>query len=269
MNMLVLPRLCAWRQYPDCFPKSNFGTQGEKRLQCDLAQGRQLVLCLAGLFGNVSLILQGVSMSNENEMKSGLLRTHSEITGHLGKVRRGDEIMRADGPDAAPATNLPDASETDAEEAGVSNVEEAAELLTGQDSGDIAVAKTKLTAKAPMQLATSTFVSLCMVLGLLLIARLAVPPLVESVRYSWSRGQLRAEYELSDERLKNVSLDSLSDVSQLVSQRAGPSVVHIKFVARRWVRLSNWKVCFVTGAIPVCVMTGRAVVSSFVTMDIY
>lgn len=79
----------------------------------------------------------------------------------------------------------------------------------------------------PMHLATSTFLSLVMVLALLLLARLIVPSLVESIRYGWHRGQLRAEYELSGERLKSVSLDSLSDVSQLVSQRVGPSVVHI------------------------------------------
>lgn len=79
----------------------------------------------------------------------------------------------------------------------------------------------------PVHLATSTFLSLVMVLVLLLLARLIVPSLVESVRYGWYRGQLRAEYELSGQRLKSVSLDSLADVSQLVSQRMGASVVHI------------------------------------------
>lgn len=82
----------------------------------------------------------------------------------------------------------------------------------------------------PMHLATSTFLSLVMVLGLLLIARMLVPSLVESIRYSWYRGQLRAEYELSSERLRHVSLDSLSDVSQLVSQKVGPSVAHINLL---------------------------------------
>ncbi|MEM8732791.1 MAG: trypsin-like peptidase domain-containing protein [Planctomycetota bacterium] len=79
----------------------------------------------------------------------------------------------------------------------------------------------------PAQLATSTFLSLVMVLGLLLLTRLLVPSLVESIRYSWHRGQLRAEYELSHEQLRSVSLDSLAEVSKLVSQRMGPSVVHI------------------------------------------
>lgn len=82
----------------------------------------------------------------------------------------------------------------------------------------------------PVSLATSTFLSLVMVLALLLVARLIVPSLVENIRYGWYRGQLRAEYELSGERLKNVSLDSLSDISQLVSRRTDPSVVHINLL---------------------------------------
>ncbi len=44
----------------------------------------------------------------------------------------------------------------------------------------------------PLHLATSTFFSLVMVLAILLLARWMVPPLVESVRYGWYRGQLRA-----------------------------------------------------------------------------
>jgi S1-C subfamily serine protease len=52
------------------------------------------------------------------------------------------------------------------------------------------------------------------------------------VRYGWHRGQLRAEYETSGEGLQNVSLDSLSQAYQMVTQRVGPSVVHIE-VERR------------------------------------
>ncbi|MBX3422121.1 MAG: trypsin-like peptidase domain-containing protein [Pirellulaceae bacterium] len=76
-------------------------------------------------------------------------------------------------------------------------------------------------------MAGSTLVSMLMVLGLLVAARLVVPTLVEDIRYRWYRGQLRAEHELSSERLQNVSLDSLTDVSQMVSRRLGPSVVRI------------------------------------------
>ncbi len=82
----------------------------------------------------------------------------------------------------------------------------------------------------PRQLAYSTLLSLMVVLVLLVAVRLIVPSLVESVRYGWYRGQLRAEYELSGERLREVSLDSLAQVSQLVSKRVGPSVVHINLL---------------------------------------
>ncbi len=78
-----------------------------------------------------------------------------------------------------------------------------------------------------LHLATSTFLSLLMVLALLLIVRWMVPGVVESIRYSWHRGQLRAEYELSGEELTNVSLKSIEKVSELVSRRVGPTVVHI------------------------------------------
>ena len=75
--------------------------------------------------------------------------------------------------------------------------------------------------------------SMLMVIVLLLMARWLVPSLVESTRYAWHRGQLRAEYEMSGQRLKNVSggsVDSLADVSRLVSRRVKPSVVHVNLV---------------------------------------
>ncbi len=73
----------------------------------------------------------------------------------------------------------------------------------------------------------STLSSLGIVLGLLMLMRWILPPLLESSRYSWYRGQLRAEHEAAGEQLRNVSLDGLSRVSELVSQRVTPSVVHI------------------------------------------
>ena len=73
----------------------------------------------------------------------------------------------------------------------------------------------------------STLTSLGIVLVLLLLVRWVLPPLLESSRYSWYRGQLRAEHEAAGEQLRNVSLDGLSRVSELVSQRVTPSVVHI------------------------------------------
>ena len=85
----------------------------------------------------------------------------------------------------------------------------------------------------PLHLLTSTALSLLMVLALLLAARWLVPSLVESVRYSWYRGQLRAEYEVSGQQLQSVSLDSLADVSQMVSRRVSPSLVHINLLRDR------------------------------------
>lgn len=63
---------------------------------------------------------------------------------------------------------------------------------------------------------------------MLLIARYSVPRIVEEVRYSWHRGELRAEYETGGDGLKNVSLDSLSRAYEMVTSIAGPSVVHIE-----------------------------------------
>jgi len=73
----------------------------------------------------------------------------------------------------------------------------------------------------------STLTSLSIVLVLLMTVRWILPPLLESSRYSWHRGQLRAEHEAAGELLHSVSLDGLSRISELVSQRVTPSVVHI------------------------------------------
>lgn len=62
---------------------------------------------------------------------------------------------------------------------------------------------------------------------MLAIARYSVPSIVEEIRYSWHRGELRAEYETGTEGLRNVSLDSLSRAYQMVTSAVGPSVVHI------------------------------------------
>lgn len=70
-------------------------------------------------------------------------------------------------------------------------------------------------------------VSLIMLSMVLLSARFLVPTLVEEMRYAWHRGELRAEYESSGEGLQNVSLDTLAQAYHMVSQRVGPSVVHI------------------------------------------
>jgi serine protease Do len=74
---------------------------------------------------------------------------------------------------------------------------------------------------------SSTLTSLTLIFALLIMVRWLLPPLLESSRYSWFRGQLLAEHEAAGEQLRNVSLDGLSKVSQLVSQRVTPSVVHL------------------------------------------
>jgi len=62
---------------------------------------------------------------------------------------------------------------------------------------------------------------------MLAAARFAMPTIVEEIRYAWHRGELRAKYEASGDGLKNVSLSALSDAYQMVTDRVGPSVVHI------------------------------------------
>jgi serine protease Do len=76
-------------------------------------------------------------------------------------------------------------------------------------------------------LLASTVLSLSVVLILLVCLRFLLPPMLESSRYSWHRGQLRAEYELAGDQLERVSWEGLSQISRTVAKRVSPSVVHI------------------------------------------
>ncbi len=67
-------------------------------------------------------------------------------------------------------------------------------------------------------------------LAFLLLTTHLVPLAVERIRYAWVRGQQRAEYDVAGEALKKVRFDDLSQAFQLVSQRVGPSVVHISCI---------------------------------------
>lgn len=97
------------------------------------------------------------------------------------------------------------------------------------DSEPVMAAKATLAPLPSSQsMFLSTLTSLAVVVLLLLTVRWVLPPLLESSRYSWYRGQLRAEYESAGDQLKNISWDGLSRVSELVSQRVTPSVVHIR-----------------------------------------
>jgi len=73
----------------------------------------------------------------------------------------------------------------------------------------------------------SSLLSLLIVLVLLTVLRYLLPPMLESSRYSWHRGQLRAEYEQSGQNLQQISWEGLSQISRLVTKRVQPSVVHI------------------------------------------
>lgn len=54
-----------------------------------------------------------------------------------------------------------------------------------------------------------------------------IPRLAEEINYGFTRGRQRAEYEFASDRLKEAPLSGLSAAYQLVSQKVGPSVVHI------------------------------------------
>lgn len=58
-----------------------------------------------------------------------------------------------------------------------------------------------------------------------------VPKIVEQSQYAAARGRQRAEYEAASEGLRNLPLQELSRAYQMVSQRVGPSVVHINVVS--------------------------------------
>lgn len=70
-------------------------------------------------------------------------------------------------------------------------------------------------------------VMLATIVVMLATARYVLPGIVEEIRYAQHRGQLRAEFEVAGEGLKNVSLDTLSQAYEMVNAAAGPSVVHI------------------------------------------
>ncbi len=63
----------------------------------------------------------------------------------------------------------------------------------------------------------------------LAIMHFLIPRIAENVQYSMTRGRLQAEYEIASQQLDlpDTSLHNLSHAYQLVSQRVGPSVVHI------------------------------------------
>jgi S1-C subfamily serine protease len=67
-------------------------------------------------------------------------------------------------------------------------------------------------------------------MALLLILRFFVPFIAREISYSIAQGRQRAEFESAGKALENARLEDLSKAYQLVSQRVGPSVVHINIV---------------------------------------
>lgn len=96
--------------------------------------------------------------------------------------------------------------------------------VTAQASQHFAVSAKQPTAAS---LLLSTFLSLVVVLVLLMALRYMLPSVLEFSRYSWHRGQLRAEYEMAGQQLESISWEGLSTISQTVAKRVSPSVVHI------------------------------------------
>ncbi len=74
------------------------------------------------------------------------------------------------------------------------------------------------------------FALLVRLLGLLavvLVLRYCIPATLEEIQYRLTRGRQRAEFETSGAALQQLELRRLSAAFQLVSQRVGPTVVHI------------------------------------------
>jgi S1-C subfamily serine protease len=78
-----------------------------------------------------------------------------------------------------------------------------------------------------VRLAWAKLLWLLTFLGVLLGVTYLVPHMIEQIQYASTRGKQRAQHELAGDILQAEPLAKLSRASQLVSQRVGPSVVHI------------------------------------------
>lgn len=101
------------------------------------------------------------------------------------------------------------------------------EAAARQDS-----AKLPLRDEVRIRLAWAKLLWLLTFLGVLLAITYLVPHMVEQIQYASMRGQQRAQHELAVAALQDEPLAQLSRASQLVSQRVGPSVVHIMAQSR-------------------------------------
>lgn len=83
---------------------------------------------------------------------------------------------------------------------------------------------------ARIQLAWAKLVWLLSFLAVALTMAYLVPYVAEQTQYSLTRGKQRAEYEIASEMLPSSPLEQISTAYQMISQRVGPSVVHINTI---------------------------------------
>ena len=83
---------------------------------------------------------------------------------------------------------------------------------------------------ARIQLAWAKLVWLLTFLAVALTMAYLVPYIAEQTQYALTRGKQRAEYEIASEKLPGSPLEQLSTAYQMISQRVGPSVVHINTI---------------------------------------
>lgn len=102
----------------------------------------------------------------------------------------------------------------------------------------------------PADAVTHTLAVLATISLILLSARFVVPRIVEEMRYAWHRGELRAEYQSGRDGLRNVSLDTLSDAYQMVTEAVGPSVAHIDVKRQTNAAEESFAQQFLRGGVP-------------------
>jgi len=83
---------------------------------------------------------------------------------------------------------------------------------------------------ARIHLAWAKLVWLLSFLAVALTMAYLVPFAAEQTQYAITRGKQRAEYEIASEHLSGSPLEQLSSAYQMISQRVGPSVVHINTI---------------------------------------
>jgi serine protease Do len=91
-------------------------------------------------------------------------------------------------------------------------------------------ADVSLADAARIQLAWAKLVWLLTFLAVALTMAYLVPYVAEQTQYALTRGKQRAEYEIASQHLPGSPLEQLSQAYQMISQRVGPSVVHINTI---------------------------------------